>query len=340
MLWGDLRSCDIEWRFQRKLYLAQHEIEDLVDFLGRPLPRPKEQSSSKSNKKIVAALTADTKRTRIQYAVAYIDWLSTRLLDEEQITLGLEDARARELMISRVRAATPGKRNSSNRLAMKASTQEDVAHILDPSSPSNPFAKHTRSRNFLIYAMLDELGIRSGELLALKVSDFDFRTHEVSIRRNHHDPVDPRPLQPVGKTLGRLLAVSPELTKLIHNYVQTDRRNAPAARHHPFLFVTHSGGKENGAPLTLSSLRKFFMTINDCVSLEHRISAHILRHNAATRIADHLDATNVPEAKSAKILSYMFGWQQGSGTAARYIKRRIIREAHDAQRKLQRTIKL
>jgi len=76
----------------------------------------------------------------------------------------------------------------------------------------------------LIVVLLDELGIRAGELLAIKVSDIDFQSQEITIPRRHNDPEAPRHNQPVQKTLDRLLAISDELTLILTSYVLNDRR--------------------------------------------------------------------------------------------------------------------
>ena len=56
--------------------------------------------------------------------------------------------------------------------------------MIEPSSASNPWGKVScRVRNYLILRLLYDLGIRRGELLALRLEDIDVRQCRVSIRR-------------------------------------------------------------------------------------------------------------------------------------------------------------
>lgn len=49
-----------------------------------------------------------------------------------------------------------------------------------------------RWQDYLIITMLNDLGLRAGELLAIKVTDIDFQAQEIVIERRHHDHEEPR----------------------------------------------------------------------------------------------------------------------------------------------------
>jgi integrase len=170
----------------------------------------------------------------------------------------------------------------------------------------------------------------------LKVPDFDFQGNEVLIRRQHGDPEDPRPKQPVAKTLDRLLPLSDELIDLVHHYVITARQAARPAKRHPFLLIAHQQGANYGHAMSYSALSKVMRRIRAVAQIElNGLSGHVLRHTTNERLSDQWDVEGVPNAKEEKMRSYMMGWKEGSGTAATYTRRHTERMAREAQLKLQ-----
>ncbi|MCV5978774.1 tyrosine-type recombinase/integrase, partial [Escherichia coli] len=82
------------------------------------------------------------------------------------------------------------------------------------------------------------LGIRSGELLNIRISDINFSDSSLAIRRRADDKNDPRVKQPLVKTMERKLPLSSALAKELHNYITSVRRKFKNARKHEYLFVT------------------------------------------------------------------------------------------------------
>ena len=68
------------------------------------------------------------------------------------------------------------------------------------------------------------------------------------------------------------------------------------------------------------------------------LSGHRLRHtwnNNFSALMDQQDPP-VPEAKQDQMRSYLQGWKPGSGTAATYNRRSIVKRAQEASLELQR----
>src|SRR5262249_22277500 len=148
--------------------------------------------------------------------------------------------------------------------------------------------------------MLHELGLRSGELLALKTTDFDFQGQHVVIERRHNDPEDPRDYQPVAKTSDRLLPISDELASLTTDYIVRHRRKLPRARQHAHLLVStrDSRAGKAGDQMSRQALQKVIAALSSQMpDGSQHVHPHILRHNAATRMARFLYERGDSEAR-------------------------------------------
>lgn len=74
---------------------------------------------------------------------------------------------------------------------------EKLMRVVKVDSSENPFKNPAiRMRNALMFEVLYETGMRSGEVLALRIEDVDFNGGKISVCRRHDDPQDPRKRQP------------------------------------------------------------------------------------------------------------------------------------------------
>ncbi|EDJ4482479.1 site-specific integrase, partial [Salmonella enterica] len=131
----------------------------------------------------------------------------------------------------------------------KSLTNEQVTTLTDMvsvKSKINPFSEHVRFRNNLIIKILLETGIRGGELLNIKLVDFDYVHKSLCIVRRPDDQNEPRLRQPLVKTLERKIPLSIELTELIQNYISDFRGKQCHAGEHDYLLVTHSSKGQLG----------------------------------------------------------------------------------------------
>ncbi|WP_426720802.1 tyrosine-type recombinase/integrase [Enterobacter cloacae complex sp. 301C7] len=95
-----------------------------------------------------------------------------------------------------------------------------INHLLEVikcGAAFNPFGENLQIRNRLIILVLYSLGIRSGELLNIRISDINFSDSSLAIRRRADDKNDPRVKQPLVKTMERKLPLSSALAKELHN---------------------------------------------------------------------------------------------------------------------------
>lgn len=355
LAWAEEHFIDLEQRFRKRLWLTGTEIESIRNYFQRrgqandhrgqvvvSLPRRMESARAV----VLAAgqrVSPWTVYIRMTYIAKYLEWLADRMLERDtspSVALARNDVKA---MLADIRSRRPNVSKHSRvstRRGLGNQARSTLLEMMRPDAPNNPFGPTVRLRNWVIVRLLDALGIRAGELLAMKVMDFDFQRNEVLIPRRHGDPHDPRSRQPVAKTLDRRLALTDELSRLVHRYVMTDRNEVRLAKRHPFLLITHQGGSNCGAPLSYSALSKIFRQMRSVIPAElEGLSAHVLRHTTNDRLSEQWDAEGVSDAKEEKMRSYMMGWREGSGTAAIYTRRHTERKAREAQLKLQRRVR-
>ena len=178
------------------------------------------------------------------------------------------------------------------------------------------------------------MGLRRGELLALRVPDINFQKSTVEIVPRPHNSQDPRSDQPLAKTRGRELPLSPELLKLTRTYIMQHRPFQGHARRHDFLLVA----SQTGAPLSIMAISKLFEKLrHENRTLPKNLSAHILRHTWNDTFSELMDQQRTPQPDEQKIRAYLMGWSETSTTAAIYTRRHTREQAHKALRELHRS---
>ena len=220
---------------------------------------------------------------------------------------------------------------------------EKFMNVVKVDSPDNPYKNlFIRTRNALMFEVLYETGMRSGEVLALRVGDVDFNAGKIKIVRRHDDPIDPRTRQPVAKTLERNLDIPNDLVRRIRAYVMDMRSQVVKMKSPPFLFVTHKRGQFQGQPISDTSFRNRILRPATSTNPEMfgEITRHGFRHNHNYRFSEKIDAINklakidptvepYSEKKEIQIRKLQYGWSS-EHTAETY----NIRHTREAARKV------
>lgn len=352
--WAQRESIDLEARFRRRNFLTPIELESLAVSLSYPttdlahecakLGRTRasglENARARAPKRGVK-LNNQYVYSRLSYVAEYLKWIATHLVEREARCVDKMTADRISAMSEFLSERRPLVRRRSGASAKQAQSPGEEAALLNlarAEHPDNPFTALTAGRNSVIIMMLNELGLRAGELLAIKVTDIDFHAQEIVIERRHHDDEDPRQYQPVVKTLDRRLPLSDELTSRLHHYVLSGRRQFPRARQHPMLFVSTRGSRSGRAGEPMS--RQTLATVTSALSEKlprgsQHVHPHRLRHNAASRFYRQLREQEIPEDRIERLLEAKFGWAEGSGTARAYIESEIQAQSLKAQRAAQ-----
>lgn len=356
LYWADENGIDLPYRFGQRDFLNIIEVESLARSLKSLRAEDgagDEKLRSRSGKMSSARAMPSSKRqmgisrgetyTRITYAAIYLRWLAQLRVEEEARTVDKHSSSLIEAMMTHLRARRPPKaRGSSGPMALSPREEEDFRSLVKSPGKETAYSRMVQQRNLLIVTLLDELGVRAGEFLGLKVADIDFQAQEIVINRRHHDPEDPRLAQPMAKTLDRRLALSNDLAGQLYEYIMHCRAKLKRARHHPYLIVSLRGSRAGNAgdPLSISALEKIIRSISRRMPDGSRhVYAHLFRHGSASKLAAYMHAQGASDADMQESLNYKFGWQDGSPTHEKYTAAFKQEKSLEIQRKMQNSWK-
>jgi integrase len=219
--------------------------------------------------------------------------------------------------------------------------------------PDNPFrSPAVRLRNAVLFGLLRYTGMRRGELLSLKIDQFDLgEDARVWVRRNQDDPMDTRADQPVTKTKERPLPIPQELAQQVHHYIMEHRIKVAPARTHGYLLISHRKGKTYGRPLSISAVNNQILAKMRAVDSQfNRIHPHGFRHHFNYELSVGIDEHNVrvrrgsgdghqeiTEARELDVRAQLNG-HNSRQSGAKYNERHVREVADRASRQLQADI--
>jgi len=281
-------------------------------------------------------VSAQTEYVRLTIIAQYTKWLAEQFNNNNRLTkLQITE------MEKGLKTRRPVRKNRNLEFIDKGLDKEQINllfEVLRPASELNPFIDESvRVRNRLIFMVLFHLGVRGGELLNIRIRDFDFGVNQLVIARRADDVDDPRTKQPLVKTLDRRLPMKDTLANEIHRYILNDRKKIPNSNKNDFLFVTHKSGRTQGLPLSISGYKKVIQTVSNTSKLLYDLKGHALRHSWNHDFSECMDEMDEPPSheEQEKMRSYLMGWKEGSGTSATYNKRFIQAKANKAALELQ-----
>lgn len=349
----DERKIDIESRILQRDFLQAHELDAIRDYCQFNFSSGKYiKAENISNvlglfsKKIVKTQHTGAKNqyVRLTNIAKYLSWLAGYLLSrsmDKNLSNAIQSME--KGLLARRHLGRNRNQLTSSKHGLSEFQQQILKQVVDPESEINPFDNEdVKVRNQLIIYLLYYLGIRSGELLNIRMRDIDWDRHHIVIHRRADEVDDPRLDQPLVKTLDRRLPLKPTLIEILRRYILEYRKKIPNARKHDFLFVTHKPGPTQGQPISRSSYTAIVKRIANQHPELSGMHGHLLRHTWNDRLSNLLDEeSNQPgrkrtsEAEEEKIRSDQMGWKEGSGTAATYNKRYIEKKGREASLKLQ-----
>jgi integrase len=343
LLWCHAESISLDDRINSGTLFQAHEVDGLWDATARPVTDLGKviAASSRSSRNVVkfgqnpSGLARDTVHNRRGAVRRYLAWLSERRLfalghqpDAQQRYRTARDELLRSL---EARSAGQGQRGEP-RHGLDENERSALLEAINPANEANPWrGQAVRQRNLLMITLLLQLGLRRGELLALRVEDVDLQKGQIRLIRRPDNARDSRRRQPVLKTQGRLLDLRSDVIDLLATYILRIRAEAPPrARQHGYLFVN----LRNGAELSASTIEKIFYRLRELSGLPAKLTCHVLRHDWNERFSRAMDEAGVAPARERQLRRYLQGWSS-EASAAVYTQRHVRTRANEASIRMQ-----
>lgn len=358
MLWESMNNRNLVDEFCEGQFLTHEDIISIREHCGTSSKslnrRLKISSKSQTNIDVLypstisklAKVSAENLNIRIARAASYLGFLARVVLRESSSINELQpliDNMIKRLIAQKAKGVKKSIQNSIPKTPSK-DVFEKLMAVVEVESVDNPWKSNsTRFRNWLMIKILYDTGMRSGEVLSLRIDRLDLYAEKPTIRvtRTHNDPYDSRKNQPVAKTLERNIPISLSLVDAISRYIEI-RSKIPGANKHPYLFVTQRKGVTLGQPLSEAAFygRVFKPVIDVMPEFFSGMSRHQLRHNFNERLSDRIDDINriakenpniqaINEKQEIQIRQHLCGWKSEDSPAI-YNQRHIQKVARKA----------
>lgn len=194
---------------------------------------------------------------------------------------------------------------------------EMIDKILDPASESdlNPFSTpFLKARNYLMWRLFVDTGMRRGELFWLDVDDLNYGTRRVDVR--------------ISKTRPRTLGFIEKTAEAFHNFIMKYwSKLPPKTTAHGRLFI-----REDGKPLELRTINSIFDRLVKAVpGVSEYLEPHTMRRSWNDNFSETIDSMppefRPPPEEENAIRNRLMGWSDNSQMAARYAKRHLSKKA-------------
>ena len=319
------RRIDFVARVASGTFLTVAELDGLVLHFGRD-PRPG-GAGRRPGERTVVLRTGAARR----YLEHRIDILSHGIWTTLEARAAGSAAAAAFLAQVAARAPTPRPKDTDRKALTHAQETALVSALLAmervawASGQAAPMFAADRTLLWFDWAV--EFGLRTGEMLGLRLQDMDLDARTFRIVRRPDADDDPRRELARVKGEGRELSLSPYLAARTLEHVATVRAALPGAAFHDFLFTAATG-----APLSRSAVNKTFATLRRaCPVLGADFCNHVMRHTWNERFGEGAAAGGLTAQEETAARAYAQGWRDG-GTATAYLKHRTRRHAAEVSR--------
>jgi len=186
---------------------------------------------------------------------------------------------------------------------------------------ANPFRAETRLRNWLMYGIAIQCGLRRGELLKLRLDDLPHPDSPgLKVRRRAYDTADVRRHRPGVKTVERILDLSGELRTGLRAYLTGQPPSGRTGGGSPYLFVTAAGDA-----LSITAANEVINVIARAARIDD-LSWHSLRHTWAEGLAEEILEQH-PEEETLALLGTLGGWKPRSAMPQHYTQNALAKRA-------------
>jgi hypothetical protein len=346
--WAEVRGINVESCIASGEGFSRNEIDTLVTLLrSRISDLPELISASSKVVKIGSTqpkpsdiwqileeqpkqITPSTYNDRMVYVGNYVVWLCDYLSDQDGRALP-EKRESIEKIGTDFRAILKSMKSVEPNTAFDASKSlinKDIRTILEiakPQSPSNPWVgTPSQIRNFAIICVLLDTGLRTGELLSLKLKDIIMAKQGAKglrVKRRQGSKDDPRKRQPGTKRSEREVPLSDGAFKALDLYVSSVRNTIEKASQTDYLIIS-VGNKSSGVPL--SSITPITNSIRDRTGIN--LTPHRLRHTATWRYCVAQKKQGRKWDEFVEQLCLKFGWSSPESPSVRHYARRYLKD--------------
>jgi len=316
--WENKRNRCLVTEFEQEKFLTPADIADLRDHLkiNKSSQKKSDMRETRVSNRVLnvkgarkAVNTIDSvgrnhHYNRMTCVAEYLHFIATIT---NQYRNSSNTTKAINKMAKDIKKARPKGQGRNAAAAVDDSVLSDgllveFMDVAEPTHPLNPFTNETvKNRNYLMFRLIKETGIRRGELLSLELTYLELTGDRPSIwvRRKHDDKFDPRSRQPVSKTKERKLPIKKETAALLDHYILNERAITPNANKHPYLFITHRKCKTQGQPVSVSYFDNEVIPKMKAVDNKFSIiHAHLFRHEWNVEFSEKIDQENHKRSKS------------------------------------------
>ena len=335
-MWAHSRKIDIHTALTSETFLSLDQCEDLANFLRKDRAGQDaevQRSVVAKSQKIIRIEQVRGRMTmsqstshasaaeggyRIQTIARFLNHHHERLCNQvlSSDQKSLKDAR--EMAIQRLRSLAPKTSNPSQGDPVEGLPEDVMINVEDAfttGSADNPFKEgFIQARNFLMFRIFSDNGMRRNELRHIRVEDVDYARKRVQAR--------------VSKTQARTLVIAQKTADLFREFVMDYWSKIPAKkRTHGYLFITRSGDQMSKSAINLifETARKGSGVIPDF------FAPHTMRRTWNDRLSRKIDALppekRMPPEEEKKIRNHNNGWSKNSEMASRYAARSIREKA-------------
>jgi integrase len=188
---------------------------------------------------------------------------------------------------------------------------------------TNPYRPQSQLRNWLMFAIALQCGLRRGELLKVRLDDIPKPNDPgLKVRRRPHDRSDTRRYRPRVKTSERVIPISAEIRVGLRAYLSAPPPMGRPSGRTPYLFVS-----KDGHPLSIPAADEIPKIACHQADVPG-FSWHSLRHTWAEAVADEL-LTQFPEDQALAFIRELGGWKRNSNVPMHYIQDAIAKRANE-----------
>lgn len=332
--WSAENKIDLEVHFQRHDFLRPHEIDSLARYIN-----------AARRGKAGDTISEGKGNTYIGYVAKYLNWFANEVITdpnrpEIQNLINMQHRRLIDKLTKDGSKSAKTQKLIEKHLSVKAREQLEELWRNPFVNVFRPADRGSRLRTVVMLRVLYETGMRRGELLALKLKHLlessGGEGPQLVIERNHGDSLDTRTNQPVAKTQGRIVPISPSLELQLTAYLAEYRADVPGVGFDDgdFIFVTHRSRRGQGKPISISNFGQAVAGLRDLFPALDATHPHLLRHDWNYRFSEVADKAKLNPEKEAALRSFLMGWSIESHMPGLYNHRHLQEEASRLGRKV------